>query len=128
MSLQPMLDLAMAASTLVSSAALAAAWTPERVRGTIPSATAVPAVNSTMTNRNVAAWQAQDRVRHLVVTDKGGQPDVLVPPTAPIVTRLPGTKALVAKGADVFIKATGTGSGLMANTVSVGVDRVRPPI
>jgi hypothetical protein len=51
-----------------------------------------------------------------------------VPPTAPIVTFRPGTKALVAKGDDVFVKATPTGSGLVANTVAVGVDGVRPPM
>ncbi len=51
-----------------------------------------------------------------------------MPPTAPIVTFRPGTKALVAKGNDVFIKATQTGSGLEANTVAVGVDGVKPPM
>ena len=90
--------------------------------------TSVPKVNSTMTNGDVAASQSQGGVTHLVVTYKGGQQDVLVPPTAPIVTFRPGTKALVAKGSDVFIKATETGSGLVANTVAVGVDGVKPPM
>jgi hypothetical protein len=90
--------------------------------------TSVPTVNSTMTNGDVAASHAQDGVTHLVVTYKGGQQDVLVPPTAPIVTFLPGTKALVARGKDVFIKATQTGSDLVANTVAVGVDGVKPPM
>ena len=90
--------------------------------------TSAPKVNSTMTNGDVAATQSQDGVTHLVVTYKGGQQDVLVPPTAPIVTFRPGTKALVAKGDDVFVKATPTGSGLVANTVAVGVDGVKPPM
>jgi hypothetical protein len=90
--------------------------------------TSVPNVNSTMTNGDVAASQSQGGVTHLVVTYKGGQQDVLVPPTTPIVTFRPGTKALVAKGDDVFIKATQTGSGLVANTLAVGVDGVRPPM
>ena len=90
--------------------------------------TSVPDVNSTMTNGDVAASKSQGGVTHLVVTYKGGQQDVLVPPTAPIVTYRPGTKALLAKGSDVFIKATGTGSDLVANTVAVGVDGVRPPM
>ena len=51
-----------------------------------------------------------------------------MPPTAPIVTFQPGTKALVTKGNDVFIKATQSGSGLEANTVAVGVDGVKPPM
>jgi hypothetical protein len=90
--------------------------------------TSAATVNSTMTNGDVAAAQSQGGVTHLAVTYKGGQEDVLVPPTAPIVTFRPGTKALVAKGNDVFIKATQTGSGLEANTVAVGVDGVKPPM
>ena len=90
--------------------------------------TSVPSVNSTMTNGDVAAAQSQGGVTHLVVNYKGGHEDVLVPPTAPIVTFRPGTKAEVAKGSDVFIKATQTGSGLVANTVAVGVDGVKPPM
>jgi hypothetical protein len=90
--------------------------------------TSVPKVNSTMTNGDVAASQSEGGVTHLVVTYKGGQQDVLVPPTTPIVTFRPGTKALVAKGNDVFIKATQTGSGPVANAVAVGVDGVRPPM
>jgi hypothetical protein len=91
-------------------------------------ATSAPNVNSTMTNGDVAASQSQGGVTHLVVTYKGGQQDVLVPPTAPIVTYRPGTEALVAKGSDVFIKATQTGSDLVANTVAVGVDGIKPPM
>ena len=90
--------------------------------------TSVPKVNSTMTNGDVAASQSQGGVTHLVVTYKGGQQDVLVPPTAPIVTYRPGTEALVAKGSDVFVKATETDSGLVADTVAVGIDGVKPPM
>ena len=90
--------------------------------------TSMSNVNSTMTNGDVAASRSQGGVTHLVVAYKGGQQDVLVPPTAPIVTFRPGTKALVAKGNDVFIKATQTGSGLVANAVAVGVDGVKPPM
>jgi hypothetical protein len=81
-----------------------------------------------MTNGNVAASKSQGSVTHLVVTYKGGHEDVLVPPTAPIVTFRPGTQALVTKGKDVFIKATETGSDRVANAVAVGVDGVRPPM
>ena len=90
--------------------------------------TSVPTVNSTMTNGDVAASKSSGVVTHLVVNYKGGHQDVLVPPTAPIVTYRPGTKALVAKGKDVFIKATETGSHLVANAVAVGVDGVKPPM
>jgi hypothetical protein len=90
--------------------------------------TSAATVHSTMTNGDVTASQSQGGRTHLVVTYKGGQQDVLVPPTAPIVTFQPGTKDQVAKGDDVFIKATETGSGLVANTVAVGVDGVKPPM
>jgi len=88
----------------------------------------VPDVKSSMTNGDVAAANSQDGVRHLVVTYNGGKQDVLVPPTAPIVDFQPGSKALLAKGADVFIKATNTDSGLDANAVAVGVGGVKPPM
>jgi hypothetical protein len=91
-------------------------------------ATSVPKVNSSMTNGDVAASQTQGGITHLVVTYKGGEQDVLVPPTAPIVTFRPGTEALVAKGSDVFIRATKTNSGLVANAVAVGVGGVKPPM
>ncbi len=81
-----------------------------------------------MTNGDVAASKSNGGLTHLVVTYNGGKQDVLVPPTAPIVTYQPGTKALVTKGRDVFIKATETGSDLVANAVAVGVDGVRPPM
>jgi hypothetical protein len=90
--------------------------------------TSAPKVNSSMTNGDVAASQSQGGVTHLVVTYKGGQQDVVVPPTAPIVTFRPGTKDLVAKGNAVFIRATHSDSGLVANAVTVGVDGVRPPM
>jgi hypothetical protein len=90
--------------------------------------TSVPDVNSSMTNGDVAASKSQGGVTHLVVTYKGGEQDVLVPPTAPIVTFRPGTEALVAKGSDAFIKATRTDSGLVANTVAVGLGGVKPPM
>jgi hypothetical protein len=88
----------------------------------------VPDVKSSMTNGDVAAAKSQGGVTHLVVTYKGGKQNVLVPPTAPIVTFAPGSEALLAKGADVFIKATNTDSGLAANAVAVGVGGVKPPM
>jgi hypothetical protein len=112
-------------TTLSGGAQTSSSMTNGSVSGV---STSMATVNSTMTNGDVAASQSQDGLTHLVVTYKGGREDVLVPPTAPIVTFRPGTKALVANGNDVFIKATETGSGLVANTVAVGVDGVKPPM
>ena len=112
-------------TTLSGAAATSSSMTNGNVAAV---STSVPNVNSTMTNGDVAASQSRGGVTHLVVTYKGGQQDVLVPPTTPIVTFRPGTKALVAKGNDVFVKATQTGSSLVADTVAVGVGGVRPPM
>lgn len=90
--------------------------------------TSVPNVSSSMTNGDVAAAKSQGGLTHLVVTYKGGKQDILVPPTAPIVTFQPDTEALVTKGSHVFIKATTTASGLVANAVAVGVGGVKPPM
>ncbi len=90
--------------------------------------TSVPDVKSSMTNGDVAAAKSQGGVTHLVVTYNGGKQDVLVPPTAPIVTFRPGAMAEVAKGDAVFIKATKTDTGLVANAVAVGVGGVKPPM
>jgi hypothetical protein len=88
----------------------------------------LPDVKSSMTNGNVSATAAQGGVTHLTVTYRGGQQNVLVPPTAPIVTFHPGTAALLTKGSAVFVKATKTASGLVANAVAVGMDGVKPPM
>lgn len=90
--------------------------------------TAVPDVKSAMTNGDVTSTKAQGGVTHLVVTYQGGKQDVLVPPTAPIVTFRPGTQSLLTKGSAVFIKATHTETGLIANAVAIGVDGVKPPM
>jgi hypothetical protein len=86
--------------------------------------TSVPELNSSLTNGDVIAAKSRGDVTHTDVTYKGGKQDVLVPPTAPIVTYQPGTKALAPKGKDVFIKPTETSSDLVANAVAVGVDGV----
>jgi hypothetical protein len=90
--------------------------------------TSAPTVKSSMTNGNVAASTTQGGTLHLVVTYKGGQQNILVPSTAPIVTLQPGTKALVAKGSHVFVSATKTDSGLVAKAVAVGVGGIKPPM
>jgi hypothetical protein len=85
-------------------------------------------VKSAMTNGNVSAASNQNGVKTLTVTYKGGQQTILVPPTAPIVTFLPGTTADLAKGASVFIQATTNGDATTAALVAVGKDGVKPPM
>ncbi|HTJ89713.1 MAG TPA: hypothetical protein VL356_06010 [Acidocella sp.] len=93
-------------------------------------AVAAPAamVNSSMTNGNVSASAAQNGLRQLTVSYKGGQQMIIVPPTAPIVTYRPGTVSEVTKGAPVFIKAVKNGNTITAEAVAVGIDGVTPPM
>jgi hypothetical protein len=84
-------------------------------------------VSTTMTNGNVSASGSQNGVEHLTVTYQGGQQTILVPPTAPIVTLLPGTMSDLAKGGYVFVDATQNGSSLIAGLVAAGVGGVKPP-
>jgi hypothetical protein len=95
------------------------------------SAVSAPAgemVNSTMTNGNVSASASQNGVRQLTVTYKGGQQTVIVPPTAPIVKYLPGTRAEAKPGAAVFVHGVETNGTVTAQAVAVGIDGVTPPM
>jgi len=84
-------------------------------------------VGTTMTNGNVSASASQNGVKQLTVTYQGGQQTVLVPPTAPIVSLLPGTMSDLSKGAYVFVDAAQNGSSLTAGLVAAGVAGLRPP-
>jgi hypothetical protein len=92
---------------------------------TTPSAATV---KSAMTNGNVSSASDQDGVKKLTVTYKGGQQTILVPPTAPIVTFLPGTTSDLTKGASVFVQAMTNGDATTAALVAVGKDGVKPPM
>ncbi len=83
--------------------------------------------NSTMTNGTVATASAAGGAKQLTVTYKGGEQSILVPPTAPIVTFVPGAKSDVAVGKVVFIGASNDGGKITANSVNVGTD-VNPPM
>jgi hypothetical protein len=87
-----------------------------------------PAVNSSMTNGSVSTASTSGGVKNIVVTYKGGQQNILVPPTAPIVTFEPGSKALLTAGAPVFVRATDAGGSMVAVGVVVGSDGVKPPM
>jgi hypothetical protein len=67
-------------------------------------------------------------VKNIIVTYEGGQQNILVPPTAPIVTFKPGSKAMLAQGTAVFVRAVETSDGLVANAVLIGADGVKPPM
>ncbi len=83
--------------------------------------------NSTMTNGTVSSASANGGAKTLTVTYKGGEQTILVPPTAPVVTFVPGTMSDVAVGKTVFIGASNDGGKVTANSVNVGTD-VNPPM
>jgi hypothetical protein len=85
-------------------------------------------VHSAMTNGSVSSASNEKGVKKLTVTYKGGQQTILVPPTAPIVTFLPGSTSDLTKGAAVFIQATKDGDATAAALVAVGKDGLTPPM
>jgi hypothetical protein len=89
---------------------------------------AKPMTKSKMTNGDIASANSKDGSKQLTVTYKGGQQNITVPPTAPIVALVPGSKADATKDAPVFVVAVSDGGPLVAKFVAVGVDGVVPPM
>jgi hypothetical protein len=85
-------------------------------------------VNSTMTNGTVSSANASGAAKEITVTYKGGKQNIIVPPTAAIVTYRPGDKAELTSGVTVFINGVSQGGEVVANSVSVGSDGVNPPM
>ena len=98
--------------------------------GTVSTATpAGGSVSTTMTNGTVASAGAAGGAKEITVTYKGGKQVIIVPPTAPIVTYAPGSKAELKTGAAVFVNALKNDDGkVAASFVAVGTDGVKPPM
>lgn len=62
------------------------------------------------------------------VTYKGGRQHIIVPANIPIVRIEPATRALLMRGAHVFVVATGDPSHPVAQRVVVGKDGTVPPM
>ena len=95
--------------------------------GTITAA-APTTVASSMTNGTVATTAGAAGGKQITVTYAGGTQTVIVPPSAPIVTLLPGTRAELKQGAGVFVVAVGPRGKMTAIAVNAGIDGVRPPM
>ena len=81
-----------------------------------------------MTNANVGAIVEATGARELTLQYKAGAKKVVVPPGAPIVRTVPGTRADLVPGEYVFIGATAAPDGaLTAARIQVSKDGVRPP-
>jgi hypothetical protein len=87
-----------------------------------------PAVNTSMTNGDVATATSANGAKKLTVTYKGGEQTIVVPPTAPVVTFKPGAMADVAKDATVFVIVTKDEGKETADVVAIGTDGVKPPM
>lgn len=84
---------------------------------------------SMMTNANVSAAVTGKTGRDLTLTYKDGTQQIAVPPSAPIVTFAPATRADLKPGAHVMFGATKNADGkLTASRVTVGTNGVNPPM
>jgi hypothetical protein len=88
-----------------------------------------PEPGATMTNADVTAAVVKSRTGVLTLTTGGQSYAIDVPPTTPIVSMTPGTRALVKKGAYVIINqaAPGAGGAYGAKAIIVTTARNWPP-
>src|SRR5580692_5571042 len=108
-------------TTRSGGAATASAMTNGTVTAA-KSAAGVGKVTSAMTNGTVSSTGASGGSKQITVTYKGGTQNVLVPPTAPVVTITPGSKSDVTVGNAVFINAVRQDGQLSAGAIFVGLD------
>jgi hypothetical protein len=106
-------------TTLSGGGTTASAMTNGTVAKTAPAAGAKTA--SSMTNGTVSSAAASGDAKQITLTYKGGEQHVLVPPTAPVVTVAPGTKADVTVGKVVFINAVRQDGQLNAAAIFAGL-------
>lgn len=113
-------------TTLSGGARTASSMTNANVK-TIATAESAPQVNSTTTNGSVATATANGNVKLLTVTYNGGEQNILIPPTAPIVAFVLGDASIVKPGAAVFVNADQTDGKTTAALVAVGSHGLTPP-
>jgi hypothetical protein len=88
-------------------------------------ASSMPMTASHMTNGDVQASTAANGDKKLVVTYKGGEQDIIVPPSAPVVKVAPATYAALRTGESAFIVVLPGASGLTAAYVNVGLGGIK---
>ncbi len=85
--------------------------------------------DSTMTNATVAEVMEAPEGRVLKLSYKGGENEIEVPETAPVVTLAPGDLELLKPGTVVFIPAMKAADGTFSTgRVIAGKDGVQPPM
>ncbi len=103
---------------------------PEAMRGTGEGHYAFDlGPQSTMTNGTIGQEVTGNDGQTLKVQYKGGEKTILVPKDVPVVTFMPGDRAMLAPGAHVIVFAQKTADGaLKAGRVAVGKDGLTPPM
>ena len=103
---------------------------PEALRGTGEGERAWDLTpDSLMTNATVAGIAGAAQGQALKVTYKGGESEIIVAPSTPVVTFGPGDASLLKPGAAVFIGAIKKPDGsLTAARVNAEKDGVKPPM
>jgi hypothetical protein len=103
---------------------------PEAMRGTGEGERAWDLTpDSLMTNATVAGIAGAAQGQALKVTYKGGESEIIVAPSTPVVTFGPGDASLLKPGAGVFIGAIKKPDGsLTAARVNAEKDGVKPPM
>jgi hypothetical protein len=85
--------------------------------------------HSTMTNANVDSVVTETKGNVLQLSYKGGNNTITVPPSVPVVTIIPASRADLVAGKKVFVlAAAGAGKGLSALNVVVEKDGMVPPM
>ena len=113
-------------TTLSGGARVASNMTNANVKS-ISAGKPLPRVNSTMTNANVTSASAKGGVRYVTLAYKGGEQNVLIPPTAPVVAFTPGSAAIAKPGAPVFVLCDDSNGKITAGLVAVGANGLTPP-
>ena len=112
-------------TTLTGHATTGTTMTNGTVSAAMP---AVRSVSSTMTNGTVGNVTEAGGAKQITVTYKGGKQVIIVPPTAPIVTYLPGSESELKQGNYVFVNGMSQDGKVIAASVAVGIDGVNPPM
>lgn len=113
-------------TTVSGGAHVASGMTNATVKA-VSTAKNAPRVASTMTNGSLATAAAKGNAKLLTLTYNGGQQNILLPPTAPIVGFVLGAASIATAGAPVFVQADETDGKSTALLVAVGANGLTPP-
>ena len=114
-------------TTLAGGANTASSMTNGSVTAVAQGGTAAT-TNSSMTNGSVATASESGGAKQLTITYKGGEQQVLVPPTASIVTLQFGAVSDIKPGVGIFVNAIADGGKTAAGLIIIGTQGAVPPI